>query len=417
MSRYIFIFLCFLYVNSFSQNNSTFQFELFNLNNSTVFFHSDTILGIPVFSENNIYFTAENSFNEFIFFDKKKLIVDFSDFIEDRNKLSFKLFSENNLLFFGFPKAKNYYSFGYKHSAYFDLNISNELINLFWNGNNQYLDNIVSFQNNTGSFIQFSSIFFQYSSNLSENFRVGARLSLLHGINYFNLEPGDFSLQFFSESITPFASNINTDIFYQSSNANFFGFSNPGLSLNLAFNYNLNKWSFSTDVHNLGFIFWHKKSSQNQSTGSHFFDGVDYSMDQVFSEELSATLDTLEDIFALNRISNKSFVSQLPMRINFHATYSYKPFTDFFIDYYGIQNNNSGYTHNVFFGFSKILRKHTGFKTAYNFNNYSLHNIQFTISRKFENILININTNNLLSIFNLRESNYLHLQAGFYYFF
>ena len=70
--------MCFLYVNSFSQNNSTFQFELFNLNNSTVFFHSDTILGIPVFSENNIYFTAENSFNEFIFFDKKKLIVDFS---------------------------------------------------------------------------------------------------------------------------------------------------------------------------------------------------------------------------------------------------------------------------------------------------------------------------------------------------
>ena len=417
MNKYTLVFLCFFYLNSFSQNNSSFQFELFNLNHFSSFFNSDTILGIPIFTDHNIHFITKKSFNEFSSFDKENVIVDFSQFIEDGSDLSFRFLSENNLFFFGFPKAKSYYSFGFKYFSYFDLNASNELINLLWNGNNQYLDNSISFQNNTVSFMQFSSLFFQYSYDVSKDFRFGARISLLHGINFFDLEKGDFSLQSFSTSTTPFASTINTDIFYQSSSANFFGFSNPGLSLNLGLKYNLNKWKFLADFQNLGFIFWHKRNSQSQSQGSHFFDGVNYTMDQIFSEEINTTIDTLEDIFALNRISRNSFFSKLPMRINLHVAYSYTPSFDLFIEYFAVQNNLSRYTHNAFFGASKIFNKHTGFKVAYNFNNYSFNNIQLAVSRKFKNLLININTNNILTIFDFRDSNYLNLQAGFYYFF
>jgi len=417
MNRYILVLFYFFSLNSLAQDNSMFQFDLFNLNNSSSFFNSDTVLGIPFFSDHELQFMTKNSLNEFFVFDENNLIIDFSDFIDSRNNLSSKFFAENNLLYFGFPKGESYYSFGFKYSSYFDLNISNELINLFWNGNSQYADDIVSFKNNSSSLLQFSSLFFQYSSNLFKDFRFGARVSLLHGVNFFNLDRGNFSLQSFFQSTTPFASLINTDILYQSSNASIFGFSNPGLAINLGFEYILNKLKFSVDIQNLGFIFWHKNSSQNQSEGTHFFDGVHYTMNQIFSEEINSSLDTLEDIFALKRTSSNSFFSKIPMRINLNTTYIYIPSTSFFIDYYALQNNTSGYTHNAFFGISKLFRQRTILKTAYGLNNYSFYNIQFSISRKFKDLLINFNTNNLLSIFNLRETNYLSFQSGIYYFF
>ena len=58
----------------------------------------------------------------------------------------------------------------------------------------------------------------------------GLRVSLLHGINYFDLNKGNFSLQSYTNSTTPYSSQIQTDIFFESSRANIFGISNPGLS-------------------------------------------------------------------------------------------------------------------------------------------------------------------------------------------
>ncbi len=417
MNRHILIFLFFSYLNTFSQNSSKVEIDLFNLKNTSTFLNSDTILGVPFFSNHNIHFLTKNSFNEFSYFDNNNLVVDFSEYIEKGNNLSFKFFSENDLLFFGFPKAETYYSFGFKYSSYLDLNISNELLDLFWNGNNQYLDDFTYFEDNTASLIQFSSIFFQFSSKISDNFLFGTRVSLLHGVNFFNLEKGNFSLQALSDSITPFSNSINTDIFFESSRANFFGFSNPGLSLNLGAEYNLKNWHFVIDFQNLGFIFWHKRNSQNQSEGYHFFDGVDYTMDEILSEEVAATIDTLENIFTLDRISTKSFYSRLPLRINLRSAYSYNLSTDFFIDYYAIENNISNFSHHVFLGCSKVLKKDMGFSMAYNFNNYSFNNIQFGFIKKFKNLLIKFNTNNLLAILDFRGVNTFHFQTGIYYYF
>lgn len=417
MNRYILVLFYFFSLNSLAQHNSMLQFDLFNLNNFSAFFNSDTVLGIPFFSDHDLHFMTKNSLNECFVFDENNLIIDFSEFIDNGNNLSSKFFAENNLLYFGFPKGKSYYSFGFKYSSYFDLDISNKLISLFWNGNSQYEDNIVSFKNNNSSLLRFSSLFFQYSSNYFKDFRFGARISLLHGINFFNLDRGNFTLQSFSQSTTPFASSINTDIFYQSSRAGLFGFSNPGLGVNLGVEYTFNKWKFSVDIQNLGFIFWHKNSSQSQSEGTHFFDGVHYTMNQILSDEINSSLDTLEDVFALNRTSSNSFFTKIPMRINLHTTYIFRPSTSFFINYFALQNNISGYTHNAFFGVSKLFSQKTILKTSYGLNNYSFYNIQFSISRKLKDLLINFNTNNLLSIFNFREANYLSFQAGIFYFF
>ncbi len=404
-------------MNCLSQNNSMGQLNLFNFKNSSIFFNSDTIFGLPILSNHNIHFLTKNKLNEFCYFDNNNLVIDFSEYIEKGNNFSFKFFSENDLLFFGIPKSKSYYSIGFKYVSYFNLDISNESLSLIWNGNNQYLDDVTYFENNTASLIQYSSLFFQYSSKISENLHFGTRISLLHGVNFFSLERGDFSLQTLSNSETPFGTFIETDMFVESSRASAFGFSNPGLSLNLGLQYDLNKWKFLIDIQNFGFIFWNKRNSQHQSDDYYFFDGVDYTMDEILSEEINSTIDTLENIFAIDRVSNKSFFSRLPLRINLRSSYSYNSSTDFFIDYYTMEHNISSYTHYVFLGASKLFKKHTAIKMAYNFNNYSFTNIQFGLSKKFKNLLIDINTNNLLSIIDPRGFNYFNIQAGIYYFF
>ena len=56
-------------------------------------------------------------------------------------------------------------------------------------------------------------------------------------------------------------------------------------------------------------------------------------------------------------------------------------------------------------------------KLAYNINEYSFDNFKLSITRKFKNYLVSINTNNLISILNTTKSNYFNLQFGVYYFF
>ena len=415
MNKYLLVFFLFFSGYLLSQNNALIRYDLFN--ESTTFFHSDTILGVPFMTNHNFNFLINSSIEEFSEFKESDLILDFSDFIENNKNLFFNFFSENNLLYYGFPKSKSYYSFGYKFSSHFDLSLSNDFLNLFWNGNNQFGDNITYFSNNTTSLIQYSSLFFQYSSNVFQKFRFGARISLLHGINYFDLDKGNFSLQSFADSSTPYSSLIQTDIFHQSSRANLFGFSNPGFNVNLGIKYILNKLKFSVDIYNFGFIFWHKAPSQHQSEESYYFDGVDYTMDQILSDEINTTIDTLQNIFALNRLSNNSFFSKTPVRINFNSIYHFNSSTDFFINYHAIQSASSSYNHHSFIGMCKSIGKNTDFSVAYNINNVSFYNFQFAINRKFKNYLVSINTNNLVSIFNLRGSNYFNLQAGVYYFF
>jgi len=235
MNKYLLVFFFCFSGHLLAQNNASIIYDLFN--ESTTYYHTDTILGVPFMTNHNFNFLINNSFAEFSEFNKSDLILDFSDFIENKKSLSFSFFSENNLLYFGFPRSKSYYSFGYKFSSHFDLSLSNDFLSLFWNGNHQFVDNVTYFNNNTTSLIQYSSLFFQYSSNISQKFRFGARISLLHGINYFDLDKGDFSLQSFANSPTPYSSLIQTDIFYQASRANLFGFSNPGLNVNLGIKY------------------------------------------------------------------------------------------------------------------------------------------------------------------------------------
>ena len=98
MNKYLLVFFFCFSGHLLAQNNASIIYDLFN--ESTTYYHSDTILGVPFLTNHNFNFLINNSFAEFSEFNKSDLILDFSDFIENKKSLSFSFFSENNLLYF-----------------------------------------------------------------------------------------------------------------------------------------------------------------------------------------------------------------------------------------------------------------------------------------------------------------------------
>ncbi len=413
MNKFVYIVLVFCYLNCFSQNNSNIidneQYSSFHI--------SDTIIGIPIFSNHSFDFYSSIKLNQFTSIKNGNITLDFSEFISTGQDFNFSFISENNLIHFGLPILNKYYSFGYNFSSYFDLQLSNEIINLFWNGNSQYLNNSIQFQNNVASLLQFSSIYFQISFLLNENLKLGSRINFLHGINYLNFEKGDLYLYTSENNITPFSSIIQTDLLYKTSNANYFGFSNPGLSINFGAEYNFKNWKFLFDIRNLGFIYWQKNNELNQSNESYNFNGIYYTMDEIFSEEVDQTIDTLQNIFSLNESPSNNEISRLPIRTNINASYSINSSTDFFVKYFLIEKNNKNFIHHFFFGASKLFNNKTNLQIAYNFNNTGFENLQLGLSKRFKNLFIELNTNNLFSLFDFRSTNYLNFQTRLTYVF
>ena len=413
MNKFVSIILSLISLNCLSQNS----LNIIDNEQYSSFYINDTILGIPIFSNNSFDLYSNTKLNKFTSIENKNITLDFSEFISSGHNFKFSFISENNLIHFGFPSLNKYYSFGYNLSSYFDINISNELIDFFWNGNSQYLNNFVGFRNNTGSLLQFSSIYFQMAFLLNENLKFGSRINFLHGINYLDFEKGNFSLYSLENNITPFSTLIETDILFRTSNANYFGFSNPGVSINIGAEYKLKKWKFLFDIRNLGFIFWQKNNKLNQSNESYDFNGVYYTMDEIFTEEANQTIDTLETIFSLNDSPENNFISRLPLRANINSSYSINSSTDLFVKYFVIEKNNTGYIHHAFIGAYKSFNEIINIQIAYNLNNSGFENIQIGLSKRFKNIFIELNTNNILSLFDILSTNYLNLQTRLTYVF
>ena len=413
MNKFASVILFLICLNCFSQNS----LNISDNEQYSSFYINDTILGIPIFSNNSFDFYSNTKLNKFTSIEKKNITLDFSEFISSGRNFKFSFISENNLIYFGFPSSNKYYSFGYNLSSYFDINISNELIDLFWNGNSQYLNSFTSFYNNSGSLLQFSTLYFQMSFLLNENLKFGSRINFLHGINYLDFENANFSLYSLENNLTPFSTSIETNILYRSSHANYFGFSNPGFSINIGAEYKLKNWKFLLDIRNLGFIFWQKNNKLSQSNESYDFNGVYYTMDEIFTEEANQTIDTLETIFSLNDSPENNFISRLPFRANINSSYSINSSTDLFVKYFINEKNNTGYIHHTFIGAYKSFNEILNIQIAYNFNNYGFENIQIGLSKRFRNIFIDLNTNNILSLFDFLSTNYLNLQTRLTYVF
>ena len=129
MNKFVSIILSLISLNCLSQNS----LNIIDNEQYSSFYINDTILGIPIFSNNSFDFYSNTKLNKIPSIENKNITLDFfSEFISSGHNFRFSFISENNLIHFGFPSSNKYYSFGYNLSSYFDINISNELIDFFF---------------------------------------------------------------------------------------------------------------------------------------------------------------------------------------------------------------------------------------------------------------------------------------------
>lgn len=375
---------------------------------------NDTVLALPFLSNNFSLFT-KNPISEWYNLGASK--VDFESYISKEKSVELNLLLENNIISFGLPIRDSYLSFGLNHNIYGNINLSNELLNLFWNGNAQYLDQTISFNDNYSNYIQFSSLYFQYYFDLPK-YKIGARLNFLHGINYFNLDEGNFTLNSVSNLITPFSTYISTNIYAETSTAKLIGFSNPGLSLDYAINFNFSKFDFLIQFQNIGFIYWQNNASIHQSNRNYLFNGFDYTMDQVISEEFQNTLDTLSDVFAVSSEKGSSFIRRIPLKISFETSFETNSDFNIFINFQCIEElgeyNNLSFFNLYFIGLSKDVSNKVTLYGSYNYNKFNSTNLSLGLYARFNHFHVGLNTNNLLSLFG---DTYFNLNTAVYYLF
>ena len=407
---FIFFFVC---VTMFSQ--VSFHQYLEGHQVPLTYNSNDTILGLPLFS-NNLHVITKYPITDW--YNLSDNTIDFENYISDNKDIEIIFFLDNNIFSFGLPVRESYFSFGLNHHVYGNAHLSNELLSLFWNGNSQYLNQTIEFFNNRSSFMQFSSIYFQYYFQYKD-YQMGARFNFLHGINYFNLERGNFTLNSVSNLITPFSTYVSTNIYARTSNSNLIGFSNPGLSLDYAVNFHVKNFNFSMQLENLGFIYWNRNIyTHNSNDADYLFNGFDYTMDEVVSEELENTLDTLSDIFAINSEQNSNFIKRIPLKFTTQASIETSSDSELFvkfkcIEYWG-RDGNIDFLNMYFIGASKAFNDKITLYSAFNYNKFSPTNLSLGVFSKFDNFIFKLNTNNLFSLFSKK---YFHISTALYYIF
>ena len=212
--------------------------------------------------------------------------------------------------------------------------------------------------------------------------------------------------------------HISTNINTQTSTASLIGFTNPGLSLDYAVNFNISNFKFSIQLENIGFIYWNSNVMYHDSNTNYLFNGFDYTMDQVISDEIQNTIDTLSDVFAISSETGLKFTTRIPLNFNFQTSFQTNSTTDFFINFQGIEqfgeDDSRDFLNLYFVGLKKDLSDNIALYSAYNYNKFSSTNLSLGIFAKFNKFLFKINTNNLFALFNQK---YFHLNTALYYVF
>lgn len=238
---------------------------------------STIFIGIPLLSSQ--YFSFGNS--GFKYSDLIKHRPDDSLYADVDNMLS-KLASKNyiqlayrtDILSFGFPIKKGYFSFNITEKANFRLSYTKDFMNFLWNGNGPYLGQDVHL--NLGvDFTHYREYGFGYSRKVSDKLTVGGKLKYLYGMENISTKKSDVTLNTGTDDFAITAQSdvlINTSGLDSNSFKNFnpvaylFKKKNRGAGIDMGAEYQYSdKLTFSASVIDLGFIRWTSAPTNYQS--------------------------------------------------------------------------------------------------------------------------------------------------------
>ncbi|MDZ7743707.1 MAG: DUF5723 family protein [Bacteroidota bacterium] len=301
---------------------------------------SSCAIGLPfVSSFYNKYFNSSFTTNELLRNRQAddSLVVDISNVLPRlRDDNQFSEYSSIDLFFVGIKIKRGYLSFGLRNNAYMNITYPRELAEFLWYGNGQYINEKLNFKDFNVNFQHYLAYHLGYAIQLNDNFSMGARVNILHGLSNIQFRKMDAELitRFDPDSFYSF--EANTDILVNTSGIGSFkmeagsGFSlreylrnknNSGFGLDFGLNWQLSPGlELSMSIIDLGYLYWVsdvKNYANNRQNIKFSSIEVDLTKDV---NALDVYLDSLNSIFEF-RETNKNYFSSLPTRINFGLYY------------------------------------------------------------------------------------------------
>lgn len=273
-------------------------------------------------------------------------INDFFNEIKDNNYLSTSL--DDDLLIFGFRTKKGYFRFNISERFSANILYTKEMLNLFINGNEQYLGKTTSFKGMGLNINYYHEIGLAYSRPIDKQWTAGIKLKYLSGIANIYSKKSDISLY---TAPLDYALTVKTDLEFYTSlpgssmlpddtlDFNIKGkefsksltkFKNNGLAVDLGVNYQMNdKFSFGASIIDLGYINWKNNTKNLKSRGgNHYytFKGIDinefFNSDSTdFNDQVTEVLDSLKHNLGLNTSYDK-YRSNLISKIYLSGLYN-----------------------------------------------------------------------------------------------
>ena len=294
---------------------------------------------------------------------------------------------QNSLLYYAFQHGQSVYSFGLNHRLFLEASLSKELVSLLIDGNYQYLNQYIDFDNkNYVRAYNYFSLFFGYAKNLNDRFLLSAKLKLIKGVAEFGTNNQTLSFLFsdnFDTANNPFSSQISTDIGYFA-NSDYNPLSNLGFATDLFLDYNYNeRLKFYTQVSDLGFIIW--KENQYISQGDFKFEGLDYELDQILSTEFNNLQDTLADIFDIIESKGVNKLRLLPFDINLGVKYSFNDQKNQINTSYSIKKLYNTFLHTGQISYVRYFEQYNfSIIPSYSFNKFNYVNFSVMLNKKWQ---------------------------------
>ena len=381
-------------------------------------------IGLPIIS--SVYGSAFNTgfaFSDILTQDANgNVMPDVNGAMSKMRENNFLVLNANtDLLFLGFRKGNNFYSFNVTEKVDFTFNYPKDLIIMALEGNgNNLLGKRASFDGLGMDFTHWREYAVHWVHDVDHKFSYGARLKYLYGMENFNTQVSymgittdqnthaltfDMNFEFqsaglplviFDDSINAIGAIDTTQSmmtqagFTDGNISNYlFGRQNNGVGIDLGFNYHVNdKLLLEASVLDLGFISWNQyTSNSNLSEWDYTYSGIEDAI-TVFGNGSSVQFlkDVLEDSIEMSLKENFTYSTpsyRTALRTKIYASMEY------IVDH----NNFISLT-----GYSSFVRNRwrRGLGLAYNFHlgNFLSATASYSIyNRSYSNVGIGISLN------------------------
>ncbi|MBM78421.1 MAG: hypothetical protein CL846_08055 [Crocinitomicaceae bacterium] len=381
-------------------------------------------IGLPIIS--SVYGSAFNTgfaFSDILTQDANgNVMPDINGAMAKMRENNFLVLNANtDLLFLGFKKGNNFYSFNVTEKVDFTFNYPKDLIIMALEGNgNNLLGRRASFDGLGMDFTHWREYAVHWVHDVDHKFSYGARLKYLYGMENFNTQVSymgittdqnthaltfDMNFEFqsaglplviFDDSINAIGAIDTTQSmmtqagFTDGNISNYlFGRQNNGVGIDLGFNYHVNdKLLLEASVLDLGFISWNQyTSNSNLSEWDYTYSGIEDAI-TVFGNGSSVQFlkDVLEDSIEMSLKENFTYSTpsyRTALRTKIYASMEY------IVDH----NNFISLT-----GYSSFVRNRwrRGLGLAYNFHlgNFLSATASYSIyNRSYSNVGIGVSLN------------------------